>query len=374
MSAVSLAERQEAETDIVSAAEEVRSEDDVVDEAAENDLDVTDSFRISSYGADYTVDMLVSRLQKKAFFIPRFQRAYVWTQPQASRFIESLLLGLPVPGIFVSKEPGTARHLVIDGHQRLKTLQYFFEKDFDERSIFKLQGVDKRWSGKTISELEWNDKQRLEDSIIHTTIFKQEGPDGDASIYSVFERLNTGGAKLYPQEIRSCVSHGEFIDLLEDINQDAKWRSVFGPRSKRQKDRELILRFLAFFYERERYERPMREFLNAFTRRHRNIDKPEGARYKKLFLDTVEVACDTLGKRAFRPKNNLNAAVFDAVMVGLAKRLENRPLTDPGRLQSAYDTLLNEQSFQEAYSKGTADVESVRSRFDLAEKAFQELQ
>ena len=227
---------------------------------------------------------------------------------------------------------------------------------------------------KTISELEWKDKQRLEDSIIHTTIFKQEGPHGDASIYSVFERLNTGGSKLYPQEIRSCVSHGEFIDLLEDINQDAKWRSVFGPRSKRQKDRELILRFLAFFYERENYKRPMRGFLNDFVRRRRNIDEEAGARFKKLFLDTVGVACSALGEGAFRPQKSLNAAVFDAVMVGLAKRLERGQLTDSDGLKSAYDGLLRENSFQEAYSKSTSSFESVRSRFDLAEKAFQELQ
>ena len=379
MSAIPLAERQEAEADIGSVAEEVRDEDGVVDETAEDDFDAAGAFHISSYGADYTVDMLVSRLQKGAFTIPRFQRAYVWTKPQASRFIESLLLGLPVPGIFVAKQPGTAKHLVVDGQQRLKTLRFYFEGVFEERpgifqkGTFKLQGIDKRWCGKSFDELGWNDRQRLEDSIIHTTVFRQEKPDDDASVYFVFERLNTGGSKLYPQEIRSCISHGKFIDLLKDINRNETWRNLFGPESKRQKDRELILRFLAFLHARDQYERPMREFLNEFTRDNRNLDDRLGSQFKKEFLDSVEVVYETLGKRAFRPQYSLNAAVFDAVMVGLAKRLKRGPLTAPEDLKTAYNKLLRNSSFENAYSRGTSDIENVQSRFQLAEKAFQEL-
>lgn len=374
MSAIPLAERQEAAADSVLAVEESVGVGEVLvdDEAAEDDLDPAGTYRISSYGAAYAVDTLVSRLKKGTFFVPPFQRAYVWSQRQASRFIESLLLGLPVPGVFVAKEGDTAKHLIVDGQQRLKTLQYFFEGDFQGRK-FKLQDVDKRWCGKTIDELGWYDKQRLGDSIIHITIFQQQKPDDDSSVYLVFERLNTGGSKLYPQEIRSCVSHGKFIDLLQDINRDATWRKLFGRESDRQKDQELILRFLAFFYEREKYERPMRGFLNGFTRRYRNLDNQSGSQFRQVFLDTVGVAYDALGGRAFRPKNNLNAAVFDAVMVGLAKRLERGPLTDSAGLQSAYDNLLANSSFQAAYSTSTAGNENVRARFDLAEGAFQKL-
>lgn len=372
MSAILLAEQQDAKADSALAAEEAHNEDKVVDETAKDDFDAAGAFHIFSYGADYTVDLLVKRLQTKAFVIPPFQREYVWTQPQASRFIESLLLGLPVPGIFVAKEGGTARHLVVDGQQRLKTLKCFFEGCFQGRS-FKLQGVDERWRGKTIDELNKDDRQRLDDSIIHTTVFKQEKPDDNASVYFVFERLNTGGAKLYPQEIRSCISPGKFIDLLKDINGNATWRKLFGPKSKRQKDQELILRFLAFLHMREQYERPMREFLNEFTRRHRNLDDSLCSQFKREFFDTVEVAYKALDKRAFRPQSSLNAAVFDSVMVGLAKRLESGQLTDLARLQAAYDNLLQKSSFQDAYSMGTSDVDSVRTRFDMAEKAFQEL-
>src|SRR5215469_6131067 len=87
-------------------------------------------FTITSYGADYTVDTLVRRLKTEAFYVPRFQRRFVWSQRHASRFLESLLMGLPVPGVFLYREPKTNRHLVVDGQQRLRTLQYFYDGTF----------------------------------------------------------------------------------------------------------------------------------------------------------------------------------------------------------------------------------------------------
>ena len=84
----------------------------------------------SSYGADYPVDGLVKRINAEDIYIPEFQRGYVWSLNQASRFIESLLLGLPVPGIFVAKDEETKKLLVIDGQQRLKSLQFFYNGMF----------------------------------------------------------------------------------------------------------------------------------------------------------------------------------------------------------------------------------------------------
>lgn len=82
--------------------------------------DDSEDFRysITSYGVDYTVDRIVNRLGKNHIIIPEFQRQYVWDIKQASRFIESLILGLPVPGVFLSQEKDTNRMLVIDGQQR----------------------------------------------------------------------------------------------------------------------------------------------------------------------------------------------------------------------------------------------------------------
>lgn len=348
--------------------------DDVEDDTEHEDGQ-TVRFRISSYGADYTVDSLVKRLNSRVFYVPPFQREYVWTQPQASRFIESLLLGLPVPNVFVAKESESSKHLIIDGQQRLKTLQYFFENYFVNRDRkFRLKDVAPEWSGKTIHDLTADDRFRLEDSIVRVTIFKQDHPGDERSIYSVFERLNTGGTKLYPQEIRNCVSHGALIELLKELNQNEHWRSIFGAPSKRQKDQELILRFLAFYFEEENYKQPMRNFLNKFTQDHRNVAAPLTSQFRKVFANTIETIRDAIGQRAFRPKSTtLNAAVFDSVMVGVARRLDSGPISNLEQLKQAYENLLTDDVFVSGYRGSTADTGNVKSRFTSAHSAFQEV-
>src|SRR5439155_24071146 len=102
-------------------ADDVQDLAQVEDEEATTDL----RYQISSYGADYPVDGLVKRLRSGDIELPRFQREFVWPVTQSSKFIESLLLGLPVPAIFLSKDPETQKLLVIDGQQRLKSLLFF---------------------------------------------------------------------------------------------------------------------------------------------------------------------------------------------------------------------------------------------------------
>jgi hypothetical protein len=100
--------------------------DNVNDEAASDDTVIPEPYDITSYGADYDVEGIVRRLRRGEIFMPSFQREYVWNQTEASRIIESLLLGLPVPGVFIATDLITRRFLVIDGQQRLKTLLFFY--------------------------------------------------------------------------------------------------------------------------------------------------------------------------------------------------------------------------------------------------------
>lgn len=118
------------EAEILDKDEYELSLDDGIDDESLLGKPSKKKFAIESYGADYTVDSLVDRMRKGAFTIPEFQRKFVWTIRHSSKFIESLLMGLPVPGIFLYKEAATNKHLVIDGQQRLKTLQAFYDKRF----------------------------------------------------------------------------------------------------------------------------------------------------------------------------------------------------------------------------------------------------
>ena len=353
---------------------EIDLKEEGVEDDAKNDAENIVQFNISSYGADYTVDSLVKRLRDGAFFVPPFQRAYVWNSTQASRFIESLLLGLPVPGIFLYKEPTTNKHLIIDGQQRLKTLQFFYDGSFGERK-FRLTSISDRWVGKTFEDLEEADRLKLDDSIVHATVFQQDEPNaGDQSIYYVFERINTGGIRLSTQEIRICVSYGAFAQLLQNLNTYRSWREIYGPPSKRLKDQELILRFFAFFYSDVKYERPMNGFLNKFMAFHRTLDKRTPEEFRSVFNSAIDVIRTALGPRAFRPISTLNAAVFDSVMVATAKRLSKAPIRDSASLGAQYASLLADKDYQEAITRSTANEERVITRLRLAELYISKVQ
>lgn len=328
-------------------------------------------FAINSYGVDYTVDSLVKRMRGGSFKIPEFQRRFVWSIKHSSKFIESLLMGLPVPGIFLYKEAGTNEHLVIDGQQRLKSLQSFYDEIFGEKK-FRLTGVRDPWNGKTYSELDAADVLKLDDSVVHATVFQQDTPkDVLDSIYYVFERINSGGMRLSPQEIRNCVSLGKFIKLVKSLNDNADWRAVFGAVNKRAKDEELIVRFLALYKKGDQYSRPMNTFLNDFSADMNKADDAELSHLAKCFEGAIKRINDQIGGRAFRLIRALNAAVFDAVMVGLARRLERAEQPNDGAIAKAYDALLQNKEFRAACERATADEENVRTRIRLATEAFE---
>ena len=335
-------------------------------------------YSISSYGADYPVDGLVRRMSDGSIYVPSFQRGYVWNITKASRFVESLLLGLPVPGIFLSKEQDTQKLIVIDGQQRLRTIQYFYKGIFEPNGKkFALQGVpSSEFEGVTYDSLKDEDRRRLDDSILHATIVKQDVPsDDDSSIYHIFERLNTGGVLLRAQEIRAAIYHGEFNDLLGELNKSKSWRSVYGDVDNRMRDQELILRFLAFYFDFGKYKKPMKEFLNIHMGKNRHLKSQSAEELREVFTDTVELAVRSLGRRAFKPKKGLNSAVFDAVMVGIAKRLERGEVADLKGLKGRYQSLLEDEDFTSTVFKcGTTSEEFVRRRIKLATEAFSDLE
>lgn len=342
-----------------------------IDEADDPADVVPFQYSITSYGADYPVDGLVKRLSEGDIFVPPFQRAYVWDAKRASRFVESLLLGLPVPGIFLSREELTKKLLVVDGQQRLRTMQYFFAGEFDTGEPFALTGVQERFDGITYNALDVADRRLLDDSIIHATVVRQDVPTEDnSSIYHLFARLNTGGLQLTPQEIRACIFHGPLNQLLHELNQTPSWRDVFGPENKRMRDQELILRFLAFRYGSDRYLKSLKGFLNDYMGRNRSLAQQSADELRVAFVPTIDLVRAAIGADAFRPRRALNAAVFDAVMVGLAARLSDGTRPPADAVSRSYSMLLQSADFIAATETGTNAPLSVRRRLDLAVEAF----
>lgn len=347
---------------------ELALEGNVEDETLLEDPGIK-KFAISSYGADYTIDSLIKRMKGGAFKIPDFQRKFVWTLKHSSKFIESLLMGLPVPGIFLYKEADTNEHLVIDGQQRLRTLQMFYSGMFDNKK-FRLTGVREPWLNKSYDDLDAADILKLDDSVVHATIFKQDRPqDVLDSIYFVFERINTGGIRLSPQEIRSCISMGPFVQLVRHLNSNASWRRVFAGTNNRAKDEELVVRFLALYVDGERYARPMNSFLNMFSDKMNKAPSSELRKLELVFESSIELVASNI-PRAFRLIRALNAAVFDSVMVGIAKRLDVMPPPNPLRIKAAYEALLSNDEYKRACERATADEKNVKTRCNIAIKTF----
>jgi hypothetical protein len=183
----------------------------------------------------------------------------------------------------------------------------------------------------------------------------------------IFERLNSGGTSLHPQEIRAALYHGVFVDLLTSLNNHASWRALFGRRSKRLKDIELVLRFFALLEAGSRYSRPMKGFLSGYMARRRNLPTDTQTEFGEIFVQTTDAILRALGSKAFKPKGALNAALVDALMVGVARCIRDRGIVcGPRPLKRAYTSLLRNDEFADAISRATADEENVKKRLRLA--------
>jgi uncharacterized protein with ParB-like and HNH nuclease domain len=233
------------------------------------------------------------------------------------------LLGLPVPGIFLARERDTKKLLVIDGQQRLRSLLYFYQGKFpNSRPSFALKGVHKEFEGETYKSLKDPYRRQLDDSLVSATIVEPLSQGDDSSIYYIFERLNTGGTILKSQEIRACIYHGELNNLLGQLNQNLAWRHIFGLPDKNRKDQELILRFLAFYFEGNDYKPSLKEFLNQYMRQNRHLSRQSEEQIINAFIPTIEVIHKGLGNKAFKPQKLLIPTYFEAVMVVTARRLK----------------------------------------------------
>jgi len=355
-------------TDLIE--EEIQDASIGEDEEASTDV----RYQVSSYGADYPVDGLVKRLINDDIILPKFQREFVWPQTQASKFIESLLLGLPVPAIFLSKDVSTQKLQVIDGQQRLKSLKFFYEGVFHKKA-FSLIGVNKEFEGSTYKSLKDEDRRRLDDAIIHAIIIRQDDPrNDDSSDFLVFERLNTTSTPLSEQEIRACVCHGSFNEYLHKANENSAWRAIYGDVNTRQKDTELLLRFFALYFDFASYERPMKLFLTRYMKKNRNLNLHSADILDKVFKPTIELANNQLGRETFRPQRALNASVTDSILVGTAKRLATGSISNLAGYKNAIQQAIQSPQFMDLYRGGTTNKDRLESRIKCIVDALATLQ
>lgn len=335
-------------------------------------------YDISVSPSDPSLELISSQIERGDMIIPFYQRKYVWKIEQASKLIESFLMGLPVPQIFLFVNDDDQLE-VIDGQQRVMSIKYFFEGYFGNednrgrRQVFKLKGLAQRseYNGKTFEELSERDKRKLRNSTLRAINIKQISPGHqNDSVFHIFERLNTGGTSLKPQEIRNAVYRGLIVDKLQELNEDTDWQQILGltKPDKNQKDVELILRLLSLFETWEEYEKPMLRHLNRSMEEHRQFDSDLAKRFEDRFPEVTAIITDALEK-PFRPRRVINAAVLEAVMIAM---LEDDEI-DSARLEKAYPELMRDELFLESASGSTTDTNVLHGRIRRAKEILSDV-
>jgi uncharacterized protein with ParB-like and HNH nuclease domain len=361
----------------------VQIKDEIDDYYSDDDV----LYNINSWGADLSFRELITMYKEEELVKPELQRKYVWDKTEASRFIESLLLGLPVPSIFLART-NDRKKLIVDGYQRIMTVfdyeRGIFSKD---EKVFKLSNSDKineKWRGKAFSELTPSEQRQIRGTTIHAIIFEQKTPkDGDTSLYQIFERINTSGQSLMPQEIRNCVYQGKFNNLLMELNKDQIWRDLFGYKQEdsRMRDIEFILRFFSLSSDSIKRSKikqiSLKKFLNDYMDDHQSkVDEILASR-KKEFEETMKFIYKNIGKNAFfnispsDPKKiipRFHPTVFDAVSIATRHALRKNQNLQIKNLDKKQNALLNDEKFKTFSSTRTTDIEHINGRISLAVK------
>ena len=345
-----------------------------VDVVQDDDMDVPTplEYNMSTMPADYTLETLHQKWRSGDIKVPKFQRGYAWSTSQASKLIESFMMGLPVPPVFLSAGDDE-RSTVIDGMQRLATVFSYLDGRYPDDSPhrgkrFRITGINEssRLYGKTFWDLCGGDQRRLKNTVLRATIVTQNGPKGDDSgMREVFERLNAGGTSLAAQEVRSGLYAGALNDALAEMNGDKDWRDIVGkPRpDPRMKDVEMILRYVALFHAEGSYAPPMKSFLSGFMAGHKNPGDGFINGERTRFAKICRAVRGELGPEPFANEHGqLRMPLFDSVFVAFA----HGGCRCPGDIRERFDALQGSEEFAGCSSKATTSASSIKGRLRLA--------
>ena len=344
-----------------------------------------DIFNIKSWGADLSVREIITMYEENELIKPKLQRNYVWERPEASRFIESILLGLPVPSIFLA-ETAEEQKLIIDGFQRITTVFEYvntgvFSKDGKAFKLTNSKKINERWRGKSFNELSEIEQRRIKSFSLHAIIFIQKEPkDNDTSMFQIFERINTGGRTLTAQEIRNCVSQGTYNDMLLDLNKNENWRRLFGRKEEdpRMLDMEFILRFHALQSKEIKRSNitqiSLKKHLNEFMMKNSNYSDVNIDSFNKTFINTMAFILEHIGTEAFQnisedkhePLGRFSPTIFDAISIATNYILTKEPVIDNSKLKENHIKLLLEPDFIEYTTNRTTKIDHINGRINLA--------
>lgn len=332
--------------------------------------------------ADWTIETLVSQIGKQIDLDPDFQRRNVWSSKAKSRFIESLMLGIPIPQILLSSKPNSkSSFLVLDGKQRLLTIKEFIDGKLPNGRVFKLRDlrVLKDFEGKSWSDIEKDPENaaKLLNETQRTAVLR--GWSDESVLYEIFYRLNSGSVKLSPMELRMSLYPGDFLKFI------MRWSENIGPvhhllkkrtPDPRMGDVELAVRFLAFDDSSLSYRGDLKAFLDELCKTYNTeFDDSRFAQNVSVRLNEMNLGIESglriFGENHFCRKfvkgqfeNRFNRALFDILVYSLA-RAPFRQWADQngGVLVDSFKSLSSDNEFLRSIETTTKSVEATETRF-----------
>lgn len=359
----------------LATPEEPEAEDDEALELAANQR------RVLTQSRDESIEALVSRIRKGRLVLqPEFQRDYVWSRSKASALIESILMRIPLPVIYVA-ELHDGVWEVVDGQQRLTAIRSFIDGRFPDGSPFRLGQLRVRADlrNKAFADLEIDEQNSLEDYSLRVIMIQKEASE-DLK-FEVFERLNSGADKLNDMELRNCIYRGPYNELLKSLSKNEHFLKIRGASipDVRMQDRQLVLRFFAMWRNTHlRYRGPMTQFMNHEMQEHRFDVESEIEKLRKIFEQAIQCAWDVFGERAFRrytpgegddpngkweATGKLNIALWDTLMYVFTyyERRQIIPVADALR-EEFLDMFVSDPTFVDYIGRTTDKPDRVRYR------------
>lgn len=296
---------------------------------------------------DIAVRQLVDMLSEKMIDIaPEYQRHFKWNTERQSELIESLLLGIPVPSLFMATNRDSSWE-VIDGLQRLTTIINFIGTDEQIKSVganakkLRLAGLEKlsTINGLTFDELPKAVQVMFQTRPIRVTVLNDRSDFGVR--YDLFERLNTGGIILNPQEIRNCLYIGEFNNFLKECAQSRNFRAVLKLPADVERSgsfEELALKFFAYYEQSEKFVHSVEGFLNDYMK-EKTSSFTNRAELKNIFDETFSKLNRHLPNGIVRGVrvNTTPIVLYEAISVGVAMALGEGKVVDAKKLVSLLD-------------------------------------
>ncbi|MBF0553113.1 MAG: DUF262 domain-containing protein [Nitrospirae bacterium] len=391
---------------------DVINDDDRKDDENQDDVkleDVYENAKLVLWSTDWTVETILNQIKRGNIDMnPKFQRRDAWDQNRKSKFIESLILGLPVPQIILAKQKVKSKkshNIIIDGKQRLLTLIQFClttadlsdtgvlkKGEFDPIMSLKLKNIDiKELNGLTYADLA--SKSELDgyrtdfDNQTIRTIIIDHWPD-DEFLYRVFYRLNTGSLPLSPQELRQALNPGRFLDYIDEFTNNSEiFKSLFksDKPDRRMRDIELSIRFIAF--NRDfliKYKNNLKKHLDdvcKYLNKNWNHNEKKIANQLKELEMAIEFTMDLFGEdTAFKTIYNgkrLNKAVFDIMVYyfsedDIRQRIKNCK-AEEAVVKEFNRLILDDNNFRKDIELSTKNTRSIVERISIWGKSLSKL-